>query len=233
MRISIIQQGAASALLLSLLTACGGGGDDSTQPTTSPAGGVTDTTAPTATAPATPVASTPTPEATTPTANTVPASNTLVLAAGGTSSVAAGSYTLDTTYPDAAYALDAGGLIAINPENGAFDLHVIYSPAAPSKYVISFVDSSGELELNFACRGAGWTTEELAIETSNSTATDGSNTAKTLGEIEACSKDITLDDVARRITFLKLALPDTSDKTRSVMVSANFTWTAPTTAALP
>jgi len=244
MRFSAIQQGAASALLLCLLSACGGGGEYSTQSKASPASATPAGTAPAAPAPVATtttspvVAADPTPVVTTPATDTapvvaspstgaVPASNTLVLAADGSSSVAAGNYTLDTSAPDAAYSADAGGLVIISPENAAFDMRVTYVPADPGKYVISFIDNTGAVELNFMCRSGSWTEGELAIAVTDS---------NTLADAAVCSKGITLDEAAHRITFLELPLTALGEDTaRKVTVSANFTWTAPgsTTAALP
>jgi hypothetical protein len=148
-------------------------------------------------------------------ANDLPADGTLAVESGG-SSVPQGSYTLDTNYTGASGPVDVDGLAleVISPENGKFDMSVLYSPADARKVVVSFDDNTATPTVTFVCRSNAWSVSELLASDGNST----------LGSVPVCNKAVTIDLGKHRITFSKLSLPAVGNAARTVTLSANFSW---------
>jgi len=127
-----------------------------------------------------------------------------------------GSYTLDTNYTGASGPVDVDGLAleVISPENGKFDMSVLYSPADARKVVVSFDDNTATPTVTFVCRSNAWSVSELLASDGNST----------LGSVPVCNKAVTIDLGKHRITFSKLSLPAVGNAARTVTLSANFSW---------
>lgn len=145
----------------------------------------------------------------------LPADGTLAVESSG-SSVPLGSYQLDTNYTGASGPVDVDGLAleVISPENGKFDMSVLYSPADARKHVVSFSDNTATPTVTFVCRSNAWSVSELMTSDGNST----------LGAVPVCNKAVTIDLAKHRITFSKLSLPAVGNTARTVTLSANFSW---------
>jgi hypothetical protein len=151
----------------------------------------------------------------------VAAEGQLILIEAGDSQVATGSYSLDTSYTNAAYAdkISTGTLESVYPENGAFDTGVSFLQGNTQKYLVGFW--SGKTAKGYGCRSNAWTDAELK-EVAVVLEDDSIPTAP------VCSSTVTINASAHSASYTNLRLPSDSGGSGSILLSANFKWPAPT-----
>lgn len=156
-----------------------------------------------------------------PTASPSQKTNQQLTIEGGDSTVAPGTYAVDTSYRDASWTVvaDVDVLEAVGPSSTQFNSRFIYAQGNPKKFAILFTDQTNGLGEQFACRSEQWSAAEINML----------NDIKEGSTISLCPASIAIDTNERRISFSGLKLPSLSNPVKAVFLGGNFAWTLQST----
>jgi hypothetical protein len=141
----------------------------------------------------------------------------------GSGAIAAGSYALDTTTADKAYAytvdLHVGKIVVVAPATATSGMHMMfrYLDRDPSKYVIGVVTGTGSTREVYACRSSAWTAEEFGELVKHDDPEDAN--------LSVCETAPALfDSAGRHIQVIGQALPRLGNAAQRIYVSTDFNW---------
>jgi hypothetical protein len=145
----------------------------------------------------------------------------LILIDAGDSAIIAKTYSLDTTYGDAATSASTsiGTVITVYPENGAFDTGLAFLESNPAKFLVGFWANATN-DKTYGCRSSAWSQTEL-VALANAVGDQSILTEP------VCSQNVAIDVSNRRASYSNVKLPADDGGSGSVVLSATFSWPAP------